>query len=195
MLRLSKLILFASLVVISPVIAITAGGGVASASTTSPHAVASGQPSPAALSTGVTATVQKGVLPSADVPASVLSAARAASANSPLTVSCQSIWVAETETNVFGTTLAKFQMNTYYCWNDAMVTYHQTWETNSTNLGWTYKGLLDNTFFCYYANSNSCSGNYEQMQGNFSSVLGQDFQPTCWSEEIYNGNFSGNCSA
>jgi hypothetical protein len=194
MLRLRKRMFFVLLVVISPVIAIIVGGGVASASTTSTQVVVSSQSSSADPSTGATHTVQTGVESSAAVPASVLQAAQAANASSPLAVSCQTIYASDTDSDVLGITLAKFQMNTYYCWNDEIVTYHQTWQTNSTNLGWSYKGLLDNTFFCYYANSNSCSGNYEQMQGNFSGPLSQNFQPTCWLEEVYTGGFSGNCS-
>jgi hypothetical protein len=187
-----KALLSMALAAVTTVFTISAGSLGASASTAvtgsvvGTHATASRSHDRRALETGVRVVAKTGVL----------KVARAASPNFGASTYCQTIYDNDTLTDALGITLAKFQMNTYYCWNYSIVTYHSTWETDSANgtLGWSYKGLLQNHFHCYYANSNKCSGNYEQMQGNFSGPFGQSWQPTCYLEEIYNGNFSGNCS-
>jgi hypothetical protein len=51
--------------------------------------------------------------------------------------------------------LAWFRMFTFYCWNDRIVTYHDTWFTvSSWSIGWGfgwryYASYLSSTFLCY----------------------------------------------
>lgn len=200
MLRLRRSILSAVLAGVSPIIVLAAFAPSALASTASHQSPTSTSLTAAASSStldpGDTTETGTGILPPADVPAYILSAAASDGAVPSASQSCETVYVWDRLTDALGIQLAKFQINTYYCWNGSIVTSHSTWETNSSNgtLGWSYKGLLQNQFHCYYANDNKCSGNYEQLQGNFSGPFSQHWQPTCWLEEIYTGGFSGACS-
>lgn len=183
--HVKKTVLSMALAALTTVFTIMAGAPAALASTASAHATTPASHSRAAIETGVKVVTKTGVLPasSADAPTSVLKAARAASLNSTAATYCQTIYAKDTLKDAIGITLATFQMNTYYCWNYSIVTYHSTWENNSSNgtLGWSYKGLLSNYFTCYYANSNWYSGNYEQMQANFGVPSGRrGSQPAGW---------------
>jgi hypothetical protein len=83
--------------------------------------------------------------------------------------------------------LAWFNMYTFYCWNDRIVTYHDTWFTGSTTgigsgFGWRYNASdLTSTFHCYYNSSVWCSGNYEEGQGSFQACVGISPVDVCYS--------------
>jgi hypothetical protein len=78
--------------------------------------------------------------------------------------------------DVFGIRLANYWMHTYFCYNYTKVTYHSTWENGSVTTtgsatGWSYDGVVESSFNCYYANSYACSGNHETSQGKFEACL------------------------
>ena len=83
--------------------------------------------------------------------------------------------------------LAWFEMFTYYCWNDRIVTYHDTWFNGSTTslgsgFGWRYNASdLTSTVHCYYNTSTWCSGSYEEGQGGFKGCVGVSPLDICYS--------------
>lgn len=73
--------------------------------------------------------------------------------------------------------LAWFTMDTYFCWNGKIVTYHSTRVNGQATgpgqaIGWSYNGTIDSSsgWYCYVAGASStiCSGNEEYAQGSFS---------------------------
>ncbi len=76
--------------------------------------------------------------------------------------------------------LAWFTMNTYFCWNGRIVTYHSTnIQGQATGpgsaTGWAYQGTIASGtgWYCYVANGSTvnCSGNEEYAQGNFTDCV------------------------
>lgn len=87
---------------------------------------------------------------------------------------CETSWARKTEYNVFHLTLFWFQLNTYWCWNGSIVTYHNTyvtWDitTLGGDVGWLYDGTGGIAFHCYVASGSTrnCSGNYEAATAHF----------------------------
>ena len=97
--------------------------------------------------------------------------------------------------------VAAFAMHTYFCWNNKTVTSHTTWETGSVTTlggleGWTYLGHDATVFHCYtaYGSSRTCSGNYEEDQGNFQECILHygcvgSWNPTIQMWENYKGKW------
>jgi hypothetical protein len=83
--------------------------------------------------------------------------------------------------------LAWFKMFTFYCWNNRIVTYHDTWFNGSTTglgsgFGWRYNASdLTSTHHCYYNTSVWCSGNFEEGQGSFQACIGVSPFDVCYS--------------
>lgn len=94
-----------------------------------------------------------------------------------------------------------FAMHTYWCWDNKTVTSHTTWETGGVTTlggmeGWTYQGHDATLFHCYaaYGSSRTCSGNYEEDQGNFQECILRvgcvgTWNPTIQMWENYQGKW------
>lgn len=69
--------------------------------------------------------------------------------------------------------VATYSMDTYFCYNDVIVTTHTTTEYGSVTsagslIGWNYTGTIAREFNCYTAgDGHSCSGNHEEAEGKF----------------------------
>jgi hypothetical protein len=100
--------------------------------------------------------------------------------------------------------LAWFKMDTYFCWNGKIVTYHSTSQNGQATgpgqaIGWSYSGTVDGSvgWYCYVAgySSTNCSGNEEYAEGNFSQCVLKygciaNWQPYIAEWENYRG-YSG----
>jgi hypothetical protein len=71
-----------------------------------------------------------------------------------------------------------FQYNqyTYWCWNGRWVTTHSSWETGTVTTtgeigGWSYDGVINSHWHCFYADSHACSGNFVESQGKFTDCI------------------------
>jgi hypothetical protein len=73
---------------------------------------------------------------------------------------------------------AWYRMDTYFCWNGSIVTYHYTTTSGGTTKygaagGWHFDREGDLGFHCYVAvgSHRNCSGNTEFRQAHFSECL------------------------
>jgi hypothetical protein len=94
---------------------------------------------------------------------------------------------------------AWYEMDTYFCWNGVIVTYHSTSTKYGTTVvgkaeGWQFDGQGELGFHCYVAvgSTRNCSGNTEYRQGHFSLCVPQvgcrvGWDPTIQEWENYHG--------
>lgn len=99
---------------------------------------------------------------------------------------------------------AWFKMTTYWCWNNVIVTYHNTYETGGVTTfgaleGWSYNGVGSSGWYCYRASGSTrnCSGNTEYAQGSFSACVFKvgciaNWYPFIQEWENYRGGFFHN---
>ncbi len=112
---------------------------------------------------------------------------------------CNTLTVHAWAKDALGIVLTNYYMYTYWCWNGSIVTTHTTWERGSVTAtgsatGWSYNGVKESSFNCYYANSRTCSGNHETSEGNFQACI---IKIGCYSSwypyineyETYNGGW------
>ncbi len=88
-------------------------------------------------------------------------------------------------------------MVTYWCYNNVIVTYHDTSVGHSITgtgvaTGWEWIGSTAIDFYCYKASGSTrqCSGNSESARGYFYNILsGQSCSDFLHQYENYKGQF------
>jgi len=118
---------------------------------------------------------------------------------------CETYTVTVFNKDVLGIILFSFHMVTYFCWNNLIVTYHDTSvgagvTGTGTATGWEYTGDNGIDFYCYKAggSTRNCSGNSESSTGAFYNfLLGEHCSDFINQFENYKGqtnyHWSSNC--
>jgi hypothetical protein len=114
---------------------------------------------------------------------------------------CKTISWDATLNDSLGLRLASITVSTYFCYNNVLVTYHDTsYTVNVSGVGsaggWNWDGLVSNDFNCYVTDgsTNKCGKNTEVLEGLFQDCVVKvgciaNWFPVIQEDEYFNGDW------